>query len=222
MLKNGKIGPLPRERLLKEGPEALSTCDLLALVLGRGTAQKNVFDLAKELEEYLSSTTAKPSLSDLLKIGGLGGAKASQILACLELSSRFFLGSAMSSASTPDELVPHLSFLKYARQESFVAVPLGANNGILGIHQVTLGLANRTQVHPREAFAKVIEDRAIGVIFAHNHPSGALEVSEDDKMVTRMLWEAGKILEIPVLDHLIVSCRGYKSLKRDLPYLFDA
>jgi DNA repair protein RadC len=86
---------------------------------------------------------------------------------------------------------------------------------------VTEGLADRTQVHAREVFAEAIRDRASGVILAHNHPSGALIASDEDKQVTRLLARAGKLLEIPVLDHLIVSFRGYTSLRREFPELFE-
>jgi DNA repair protein RadC len=117
--------------------------------------------------------------------------------------------------------VPHLAFLKFKRKECFVEISLSSCNGILGIHVVTEGLADRTQVHAREVFAEAIRDRASGVILAHNHPSGALIASDEDKQVTRLLARAGKLLEIPVLDHLIVSFRGYTSLRREFPELFE-
>ncbi len=213
---------LPRERLEKNGPESLSTSDLLALILGRGTAEKNVFALSDELAEFLSKAARRPTLEELCQIGGLGRAKASQVLACLELSSRFFLGSRMTSVTSPGVLLPHLAFLKFRSQECFVSVSLSSSNGILGVHLVTSGLADRTQVHAREVFSEAIRDRACCVIVAHNHPSGSLIASEEDKMVTRSLCDAGRILEIPVLDHLIVSFRGYASLKREFPELFFA
>ena len=212
---------LPRERLEKDGPESLSTSDLLALILGRGTAEKNVFALSEELAEFLSKAARRPNLEELCQIGGLGRAKASQVLACLELSSRFFLGSRMTNVTSPGALLPHLAFLKFRRQECFVAVSLSSCNGILGIHPVTSGLADRTQVHARKVFSEAIRDRACCIIVAHNHPSGSLIASEEDKRVTRSLCEAGRILEIPVLDHLIVSFRGYASLKREFPELFS-
>ena len=86
---------------------------------------------------------------------------------------------------------------------------------------MTSGLADRTQVHAREVFSEAIRDRACSIIVAHNHPSGSLVASEEDKKVTRSLCDAGRMLEIPVLDHLIVSFRGYASLKREFPELFS-
>ncbi len=212
---------LPRERLASDGPESLSTSDLLALILGRGSAKKNVFALSDELAEFLSKAARRPTLGELCEIGGLGRAKASQVLACLELSSRFFLGSRMANITSPGALLPHLAFLKFRRQECFVSVSLSSCNGILGVHLVTSGLADRTQVHAREVFSEAIRDRACSIIVAHNHPSGSLVASEEDKKVTRSLCDAGRMLEIPVLDHLIVSFRGYASLKREFPELFS-
>lgn len=214
------LSKLPRERLKTEGPEALSTADLLALILGRGTAKKDVFSLAGELSDFLSGMSRRPTLEELEGIEGLGSAKSSQILACLELSSRFFLGSRMISVTSPGTLVPQLAFLKFKRQECFVTVSLSGCNGILGVHVITDGLVDKTQVHAREVFAEAIRDRASSIIVAHNHPSGSLMASQEDKWVTKSLTAAGKLLEIPVLDHLIVSFRGYTSLKRESPELF--
>ena len=212
---------LPRERLQKEGAESLSTADLLALILGRGTSEKDVFTLSEELATFLSGMARRPRLEELCRIGGLGKAKASQILACLELSGRFFLGAQMQSIASPGALVPHIAFLKFKQQECFVVSSLSNCNGLLGVHVVTEGLADRTQVHAREVFAEAIRDRASGVIVAHNHPSGSLIASEEDKQVTRCLVQAGKLLEIPVLDHLIISFRGFTSLRREFPELFE-
>lgn len=212
---------LPRERLLRDGVESLSTSDLIALILGRGTAEKDVFKLSEELVGFLSGMARRPTLEELRQISGLGKAKASQILACLELSARFFLGNRMENVTSPGVLFPHLAFLKFRRKEVFVVVSLSSSNGILGIRPVTEGLADRTQVHAREVFAEAIRDRASAVIVAHNHPSGSLIASEEDRMVTRSLCAAGNLLEIPVLDHLIVSFRGYASLKKEFPELFE-
>lgn len=210
----------PREKLKNLGAGALSIRDLLALILGRGTAQKNVFDLAEELEAFLSTCKRLPCLDDLMEIKGLGLAKASQIMACLEVSSRFLLARNVKSAKSPEELIPYLSFLKYEKQEIFVVITFSGANTILNIHRLTVGLVDQTQVHPREAFVKAIEDRAVAVVFAHNHPSGRLEPSQADKEVTVQLFQAGCLLEIEVLDHIIVGASGYYSLKEKKPTLF--
>ncbi|MDR1759943.1 MAG: DNA repair protein RadC [Fibrobacter sp.] len=210
----------PREKLKNLGVEELSVCDLLALILGRGTAQKNVFALALELEYYLASCKQVPGISDLMGIKGLGYAKAAQITACLEFSRRFLLAQNVKSVKTPEELIPHLAFLKYEKQETFVAITLSSANSILKIHNLTVGLVNQTQIHPREAFVKAIEDRAVAVVFAHNHPSGNLQPSRADEEMTGQLCQSGRILGIEVLDHLIIGASGFCSLRRINPALF--
>lgn len=101
-----------------------------------------------------------------------------------------------------------------------VCITLNGANRVIGIYQLTKGLANQTQIHPREAFVHAVQDRAVSVIFAHNHPSGSLVASPEDLHVTRRLQEAGKILDIPVLDHMIMSKEGWTSIKGQFPSLF--
>jgi len=217
--KNDEV--LPRERIEKGELAKLSDKELLSVVLGRGTAQKNVFELAEEVAVFLQRRSKMPNWEDLLRIRGLGRAKTAQVLACLELSSRFIMGHQDCAVQGPLELMPRLSFLKTLSQERMVLVTLNGGNRVIGIHTLTVGLANQAPVHPREAFAPALVDRAVGVIFAHNHPSGNLDPSEEDCKVTRRLCAAGRLLDVPVLDHLIVSLRGYRSLKASRPELFD-
>jgi DNA repair protein RadC len=109
--------------------------------------------------------------------------------------------------------MPQLSFLKHLRQEQMILVTLNGGNKVIKIHHITTGTANSTQAHPREAFAPALEDRAVSVVFAHNHPSGSCEPSVEDLLLTQKLCEAGKILEIQVLDHLVVSSSGFTSIR---------
>ena len=122
------------------------------------------------------------------------------------------------------ELIPERKIvsLKYEPQEHFVLVSLDSSNNIIKVHELTLGLVNQTQVHPREAFARAIEDRAVSVIFAHNHPSGNTMPSPEDFAITRVLCAAGKIIQIPVIDHIIIGKRGITSLCREKPEIFEA
>jgi len=211
----------PREKILQNGISKLTNSELISVILGSGSAKKSVFNLAKEVEELLSVSGKMPDLGDLCRIEGVGLVKACQILACLELSGRFLLGMRAKSIHCAEDLIPCLSFLKTKSQESMVSVSLNGANQILGVHQLTTGLANQTQIHSREAFAAAIQDRALAVIFAHNHPSGSLSPSADDLEVTRVLVQSGKILGIPVLDHLILSPRGWTSLKMTHGHLFS-
>jgi DNA repair protein RadC len=212
---------LPRERIYAGEIAKLSVEELLCVILGRGMPGKSVFSLAKEISGILEKKSCVPSLEELLEVRGLGPAKSAQILACLELSCRFMLGSRATKVSSPSELMPHLSFLKHLRHEQMVLITLNGGNMVIKIHSISVGTANSTLAHPREAFAPAIEDRAVAVVFAHNHPSGCNQPSMEDLILTQKLCDAGRILEIPVLDHLIVSSSGFTSIKSSNAEYFD-
>lgn len=211
---------MPREKILASGVESLNDSELISVILGCGVHGKSVFSLASELSLLLKECTNFPRLEDLAKISGLGRAKACQVLACLELSSRFLLGGQSQVVTNPTELLPRLSFLKRAPQEQMVCVSLNGGNRVIGVHALTIGLVNQTQIHPREAFALAIRENAVSVLFAHNHPSGNTQPSREDLETTSRLVASGRILDIPVLDHLIISSEGWVSLKSTHPNLF--
>lgn len=213
---------LPREKMLRFGPNSMSNEELLALILGSGCHDCDVFELSRRLADYLSAETTIPSVEKLEKIRGLGKVKATQILACLELSGRYILGGSAEPITAPETLVSRLSHMKFEPQEHLVLVTLNSANMIIRIHELTTGLVNQTPVHPREAFVKAIEDRAVSVIFAHNHPSGATSPSVEDIAVTKVLCAAGKIIQIPVLDHIIIGKTGFSSICRLYPDIFDS
>ena len=215
------INLLPREKLQKKGVNSLNNEELLALVLGSGCPNCDVFQLSRNLSDYLSTVNDFPSMKDLLKVRGLGRAKASKVLACLELSSRYMLGARAISVISPEDLEPAISYLKYENQEHMVLVTLNSSNVVINIHELTRGLVNQTLVHPREVFVHAIEDRAVSVILVHNHPSGSLEPSTEDLHLTRTLCSAAKIIQIPVIDHLIISRSGLTSICRLYPEIFE-
>jgi len=212
---------LPREKIEKMGAAAMSNEELLALILGSGCHDCDVFELSRNLADFLSVETQVPSLEKLKKIRGLGRAKATQVLACLELSGRYMLSDKAISVARPDDIVSRLSFLKFEDQENLVLVTLNAANCVIRVHKLTTGLVNQTPVHPRESFVKAIEDHAVSVIFAHNHPSGSTTPSEEDLAVTRILCTSGRILRIPVLDHIVIGRGGFTSICRLHPELFE-
>ena len=162
-----------------------------------------------------------PTMDSLRKIHGLGTVKASQILACLELSNRYILSAKAVSVVSPEDLLSRLAGLKFEERERFVVVTLNSANYVIDVHEVTSGLVNQAPIHPREAFVQAIKDNAVSVIFAHNHPSGSTEPSEQDYAITRVLCAAGKVLQIPVIDHIIVGKGGYTSLCRENPEIFE-
>ena len=212
---------LPREKMEKMGASAMSNEELLALILGSGCQDCDVFELSRNLAVFLSEETEMPTLQKLRQIRGLGRAKATQVLACLELSGRYILSGSAMYVGSPEDIVSRLSFMKYEPQEHFVLVTLDSANHVIRVHELTRGLVNRTPVHPREAFVKAIEDRAVSVIFAHNHPSGETTPSDDDINVTRVLCASGRILKIPVLDHIIMGKCGHTSICRMFPEYFE-
>jgi DNA repair protein RadC len=213
---------MPREKLESSGASSLSNEELLALILGSGSHECSVFELSRRLSEFLSMETSVPTLERLRKIRGLGKVKAALILACLELSGRFILSDKAIPVSVPEDILSRVAYMKYESQEHLVVISLNSANYIVRIHELTTGLVNQTPVHPREAFAMDIEDRAVSVIFVHNHPSGSLEPSPEDISITRVLCAAGKILQIPVLDHIIIGKRGFTSMCRMFPDVFES
>ena len=212
---------LPREKMQDRGVESLNNEELLALVLGSGCPSCDVFQLSRNLSDYLATISEFPTMKDLLKVRGLGRAKASKVLACLELSSRYMLGARAISVTKPEDLESRLSYLKYENQEHMVLVTLNSSNVVINVHELTMGLVNQTLVHPRETFIHAIGDRAVSVILAHNHPSGNSEPSMEDLQLTKTLCAAGKIVQIPVIDHLVISRCGLTSICRLYPEIFE-
>ncbi|MBO7412878.1 MAG: DNA repair protein RadC [Fibrobacter sp.] len=210
----------PREKIEKLGASSLTTEELLALILGSGNRECDVFELSRHIADYLSNTTCVPSLSSLRKIHGLGRVKAIQVLACLELSCRYILSDKAIAVRSPEDLLARLSFLKFEQQEHLVVVSLNSANKIIDVKELTTGLVNQTPVHPREAFSEAVKDRAVSVVFAHNHPSGSTVPSDEDLAITRVLCAAGRVLQIPVLDHIIIGRSGYTSIRRFQPEIF--
>ena len=176
---------------------------------------------AWRVEEFLKTSPRIPTAEDLKRIKGVGPATAEKILAVCELSARYIVGTEQVTVTAPEDVIPRLCWLKYEQQEHFMLVTLDSANHIIGVHELTKGLANKTAVHPREAFRAAIADDAVSVMFAHNHPSGNTEPSAEDMSITRVLCAAGRILQIPVLDHLILSKAGFTSICRQAPEIFE-
>ncbi|MDQ7838789.1 MAG: DNA repair protein RadC [Thermodesulfobacteriota bacterium] len=202
----------PREKLAAQGPEALSDIELLAILLGSGVKGKNVFQVAQGILRKLDKDKGKVDLKSLILIEGVGLAKACQIVAAFEFARRRFFKDLLVIKKARD-ILPLISHIADKKQEHFLCISLNGANEVIGNRVVTVGLLNSSQVHPREVFADVISDRAASVILAHNHPSGVLKPSPDDIAITEQMVEAGKILGISVLDHIIITKKGYLSFK---------
>lgn len=122
--------------------------------------------------------------------------------------------------SRPQDALPALAFIRISPQENFVVVDLDGSNQIVEVRRVTLGLVNQSQIHPRETFRGAIQNNAVSILVAHNHPSGNLEASQSDMAATRRLVDAGRVVGISILDHLIVAADGFSSLRERHPELF--
>jgi DNA repair protein RadC len=202
----------PREKLALRGPEALSDTELLAILLGSGVKGKNVFQVASTILKKLDMDQDKVDVQSLEAIEGVGVAKASAIIAALEFSRRRLIKNNITIKKAED-VVPLLSHIADKKQEYFLCLSLNGANELINNRVVTVGLLNSSQVHPREVFADVIADRAASVIVAHNHPSGSLKLSPDDIAITKQLVDAGNILGISLLGHIIISKKGFISMK---------
>ena len=208
----------PRERLKQFGPEALSAQELLALVIGRGVSKKSVITIAQELMVKFGNIKAisQATIEELSQIKGIGFAKAAQIKACFELGKRQDLEPELKNfdIKDPQSVVKAVkASIKDKAKEHFKLILLNTRNKIIGISTVSIGSLNASIVHPREVFKDAIIHNAYSVVLAHNHPSGDTEPSEDDLTITKRLVEAGKILGIEVIDHIIISKNGFFSFK---------
>jgi len=200
----------PREKLVAKGVESLKNEELLAILLGSGIQGKDVRKLAKEIVSMLDKDFDKLSLQALCDIHGLGIAKASQILASIELSKRYLIRSNKRITDAKD-VYEELKSFSSKSQEHFLTITLDGASHIINTRTVFIGTLNQSLVHPREVFADAIADRAAGIIIAHNHPSGTLEASRADVQITQRLKEVSKLVGIELLDHVILSKHGYYS-----------
>jgi len=202
----------PCEKLREKGASALTDEELVAAILGMGTAGVDVRTIARQVAGLIREHKTGLTLDHLQAVPGVGLAKAGQILSAFELARRHLLKDTVKITVAQDVL-PLVADIAGKQQEYFICISLNGANEIIEKRVVTIGLLDKNSVHPREVFADVIADHAAAVIFAHNHPSGDLQPSEADRRTHEQLTEAGKILGLRVLDHVIVTRKGYFSFQ---------
>lgn len=216
-IKNWSPEDRPREKLLMKGTSALSDAELIAILLGSGTATMSAVELAKKIMLTVNNSLhdlARLSVKDLMKLKGIGEAKAITIIAALELGRRrkeTELEEKPRITGSRDVytlLIPHLQDIPH---EEFWILLLNRANRVIKKHQISQGGVAGTVADPKIIFKVAVEELASGIILAHNHPSGNLTASQADIDLTRKLREAGKLLEIQVLDHVIVAGQKYFS-----------
>jgi len=201
----------PREKLLQKGPRYLSDIELLCILIGKGTRGKDVIQLSNEIMKVHENDLRDMTIESLSNINGIGPAKACNIMAGFELARRYN-GRKLSVIRNAEDVIPLVSHIRDKKQEYFVCITLNGANEVINNRVVTVGLLNSSQIHPREVFADAIIDRAASVVLVHNHPSGSLEPSVDDRRITSQLKDAGKILGINVLDHIIVTSSNFSTI----------
>jgi DNA repair protein RadC len=207
----------PRERMVSVGAEALSAQELLALVLGRGVQGESVLDTAQHLMHKFGSLDGvlNASLADLQTLRGLGVAKATQLKACMEIARRVSEehkdGETIVVMKPADVYRLVKSKISQFAKEHFIVLSFDVRNQFLGYDVVSMGILNANVVHPRETFESAIRRHAAQVIVSHNHPSGVCDTSDEDIEVTKRLADAGRILGIAVIDHVIVCKNSYYS-----------
>ena len=202
----------PREKLAKSGAGRLSDLELLMAIIGSGNAQADVGTIARQVLKLLQDKKGELTYGDLRSVVGLGEAKIPVILASLELAERYLVDSDQPMIDSPERAVDLLADIRSKKQEHFVCLTLDGANRLIAKRVVTIGTLTASLVHPREVFADAITDRAAGIIVAHNHPSGSLEISQVDRDVTDRLTEAGKLLGITLVDHIVVTKSEHRSI----------
>lgn len=210
-IKDLPPGERPREKLLERGAAVLSDQELLAVILGKGNRNDDVLSLADKLVNVIDRKGLNFSVQDFMSVDGIGSAKAALIDAAFEFVRRRIKPEGLK-ITFPVDILPLIQHYSDRKQEHFLGISVNGANEVMNIRVITIGLVNKTQIHPREVFADALADRASAIIVAHNHPSGSLQPSPEDIRITGQLKEAGSILGVPLLDHIIFSSRGYYSL----------
>ena len=212
-------GEKPREKLLRDGPEGLSTVEVLAVILGTGTRSKSVIDLAGDvlaMDARGLRYLAECSPEELKKISGMGDAKVCVLMAALELGKRLSCLPAEERVRikcSADIANLFMERLRYEKKEHFKCLLINSRGEILEENEVSVGDLNSSASHPREVFSPAVRRSAGSVAFVHNHPSGDPSPSQEDIDSTKRLVEVGKLLGIPVIDHIIIGDGSYVSMK---------
>ena len=218
-VKNWDVSLRPREKALAQGLGSLSDSELLALLLHSGTRDQDVVTMAADILKKAGSLASLMAMSaqQLQGFSGIGKAKALDLLACMELSERVSYQKLLDSdvIADPSQLISWLEkSIGRADQEYFIAVFLDGRKRVIGHQMIYKGLSNAVNADPADLFRKAVSCKASAVIVAHNHPSQIVEPSFADDCSTDSLIKAGKLMNIPLIDHVIVSCNDYYSYRQ--------
>lgn len=207
----------PRERFIMHGVKSLSDAELLAIIIGKGYGKENVLDLANNLlSKYPIEKLSDFSMGEFMKINGIGKVKAMQIISLFEFNRRHYFAKknkdVVSFKSPKDVFKYFVDELYDVKQEYFYSLLLDSNNQLIKKELITIGTISASIVHPREIFRPAIKESSSSIILVHNHPTGNVDPSPEDISVTKIIREAGEIIGIKVLDHVIIGKDNYRSI----------
>lgn len=202
----------PREKLASKGAQALTSKELLMVILGKGIKGRDVTMLANDILKLIETEKENLTFEKLKALQGVGAARAGQILASFELAKRYLIKPDQKINNTEDVL-SIVSEIRNKKQEHFITITLTGASTIIEKRTVFKGTINFSLVHPREIFSDALTDRAAGIIFVHNHPENDVEPSEADIKITKQLCDAAKLLGIEVIDHIIVTKNDHFSFQ---------
>ena len=220
-IKEIPVDDRPREKMANKGATALTDAELVAILLRTGTAEKSALDIASEmtadggLYKRLASITR---LNELTNIKGLGQAKAATVLAALEIGRRIASAKPVEKIhlSCPQDVAELLMpRLRYAVKEQFIVILLNGKNKVIGTEVISEGSLSSSIVHPREVYASALLNHAAAIMVAHNHPSGDPKPSDEDREITSLLVRSGKVLGIPLVDHIVIGDGTYYSFQEN-------
>ncbi len=220
LIKNLPILSRPREKLIYYGTNKVSNEELVAILFQSGMKGRNALDLGKlVLKQFSSDQLGKVTLKELTNIAGIGSSKAAILLAALEFGKRLFQNKKSALILSAEDVWRELKDIRFKKKEYFVIFYLDSRNQEIAKEIISIGSVNASMVHPREVFEPAVRNCAYQIIVAHNHPSNDCTPSDADILVTQRLIEAGKLLGIDLIDHVIVtkdsffSCREKRLIK---------
>ena len=202
----------PREKLSRIGAAALTDIELLQAVIGSGGKGNDYKQIAKNLYAEIQRVGIENlTIDNVRAIKGIGDAKATVVFAALEFCRRKFTKQTAPLIDSPETAANELGFIRDKKQEHFALLTLDGARRLIKARVITIGTLTSSLVHPREVFSPAIEDRAASIIIGHNHPSGMLDISEQDREVSRCIKQAGDLLGIRLDDHIVVTGDGFTS-----------
>lgn len=205
----------PREKLRKHGPASLKNYELMAVILGKGTKKEGILELSQRIMAQYGEQAifSEGDVGKIEKVLGLSPVQACQVVAAFELGKRLFGRQTEVFLRSPEEVFEYAKDMARLKQEHLRGLYLDTRNRLIRDEVITIGTLNESLAHPREIFHPAVEAHAAAIILVHNHPSGDPYPSRDDIELTKQIYQASKIMEIEVLDHVIIGNKRYCSLK---------